>query len=351
MKFYIKHADKIAGLFVLLAIALLSAVLIFMGVNQRWFKKDYHFTARFTSAEGLTSGMPIKMKGFEIGKVSRITMDNQNIVIIDFHIYDTYYDRITPYSVLQLSTSPIGLGSSLVLHPGRVTAEPVPEGYEIPTSDSIQGKDMIARGLVDIPKGEDTINTLLGKVGPILDSVHSAVDSITLTVDSAHGALAGSEDFPEEGILVGLKDTIGEIKSLSENLRSQIIPILDKTYLSLANLEELSAQLKDTEGLVTRLIAPEGSIATLLSDDNELYGRIDSLLIKLDGIVENIKNFSDYVSDASPQVTALLDETRTTLEQGKDLLQGVSNNPLIRGGIPEKKDPNLIQSGLRDGGF
>ncbi len=55
--------------------------------------------------------MPIMLKGFEIGKISRISLNDQNEVDVRFSVEDTYYDRVQPNSVLELTSSPIGLGS------------------------------------------------------------------------------------------------------------------------------------------------------------------------------------------------------------------------------------------------
>ena len=61
MKFRIRFADQIAGFFILVAILALAATLIFIGINQRWFARNYSFRSRFESGGGLTAGMPIML--------------------------------------------------------------------------------------------------------------------------------------------------------------------------------------------------------------------------------------------------------------------------------------------------
>jgi phospholipid/cholesterol/gamma-HCH transport system substrate-binding protein len=253
MKFYIKHADTVAGVFILIAIAFLACILILMGINQRWFAKDYEFTSSFASGNGLSVGMPIKLKGFEIGKVDSISLDDHNLVSIEFHIYDTYYDKIRVNSVLQLATSPIGLGSTLVFHPGR-SPETMPEGSTIPSLDFPEGKRLAASGLVELPEGEDTITTILGKVGPILDSLRTTVDNITGVIDSLKATIAGEAQGPVGDIVMDARDTIGGTKLLVSDLKADIGVIMGKADVTLTNLQELTADLKETEGLVTRLI-------------------------------------------------------------------------------------------------
>ncbi len=42
MKFKIKFADQIVGLFIIIALVLFGTIVIMLGINQRWFSKNYH---------------------------------------------------------------------------------------------------------------------------------------------------------------------------------------------------------------------------------------------------------------------------------------------------------------------
>ena len=61
MKFKIRFADQIVGTFVLAAILAVAAVLVLIGVNQRWFARNYYFTTEFSSGSGLFVDMPISL--------------------------------------------------------------------------------------------------------------------------------------------------------------------------------------------------------------------------------------------------------------------------------------------------
>mgnify|MGYP000936447887 FL=1 len=87
MKFKIKYADQVVGIFVILAIISVSVLLIFMGINQRWFSKNYYYNTRFLSADGLKVGMAIKLKGFQIGQIDKISLSSRNEVEAVFYLY------------------------------------------------------------------------------------------------------------------------------------------------------------------------------------------------------------------------------------------------------------------------
>jgi phospholipid/cholesterol/gamma-HCH transport system substrate-binding protein len=174
MKFKIRFAEQVVGIFVLLAIVAVAAILIFVGVNQRWFARNYHFTSRFETGGGLAVGMPIMLKGFEIGKVSRVSLNEDNQVDIEFSIQDTYYGKVLPYSILELTSSPIGLGVTLKFHPGAKGGPPVEEGSFIPSLDIPEGRALVEQELVVIPRGEDVIGSVIAKVNPILEDADQA---------------------------------------------------------------------------------------------------------------------------------------------------------------------------------
>ncbi|MBN2875869.1 MAG: MCE family protein, partial [Spirochaetales bacterium] len=150
MKFKIKFADQIVGLFILVALVFFAVIVVLIGANQRWFAKDYFFTTVFQSATGAAPGTSIYMKGFTIGKIDTLTLNENNTVDAEFHIYDTYYDKVREYSILELTVSPIGLGSQLLFHPGLGETQ-LAEGAFIPTADSIEGQTIIEQELVAIP--------------------------------------------------------------------------------------------------------------------------------------------------------------------------------------------------------
>ena len=81
MRLRIRLINRIVGVFILLSLLGVAAAVILLGINQRWFRKNYHFYTEFRSGAGVEAGMPITLKGFEIGKVDRVTFDSQARVV------------------------------------------------------------------------------------------------------------------------------------------------------------------------------------------------------------------------------------------------------------------------------
>jgi phospholipid/cholesterol/gamma-HCH transport system substrate-binding protein len=312
MRFAIRFADKIVGLFVLLAIGGLLGVVIILGANQRWFAKSYHFFTVFQSAKGISRGMPITFKGFEIGKVDSLEMNVNNEVVVHYNIYDSYYPKVKLNSVIELASSP--LGSSLLFYPGRSHSSPLEEDSEIPSINSETGKSITTFRLAEIPdKSEDSISAILKNVDEITsqinvlvknnaDELDKMVKSLSAITVSLAGALEGQGSGPVAEIFNKFRDTA-------------------------RNIEALTA---DVNGLIPKLLDPTGG--------KEVYPKIYAILQNIENMSIELRRFADYLTGTEPQISGIL-------KQGKDVLEGISNNPLISGGITkELEQPSTIKS-------
>jgi len=340
MKFRIRFAEQVVGVFILVAILGVGAALVFLGLNQRWFARNYSFWSRFASAEGLSAGMPLKLKGFEIGKVDRIRLGRDNLVDMEFHVFDTYYGKVLPGSVLELTSSPLGLGTGLEFHPGAGGSAPLPEFSLIPSTDLEEGRKLLAKEAGAAPAGKDPIATLLAQVEPVLREIDATAAAIHAVADTLNGGLQGRGKGP-------LASTLNEVALTTKRVNA----ILAELETISANLAVTSAGLRDPTGLAKRLLDPKGSVATLLDDDNALYTQILKSLQELRSTITQLSEFTRFVNSTQPQILALLEQGRSALDQGQDVLEAVKNNPLLRGGIPPKRPQQTTFQSYRDEDF
>ncbi|MEW5817494.1 MAG: MlaD family protein [Spirochaetota bacterium] len=355
MKFRIRFADQIVGIFALIAITFLAGILILMGANQRWFAKNYHFTSRFKSGSGLSIGMAITLRGFQIGKVSSIALNASNEVDIGFYIFDTYYDKVLENSILELASSPLGLGGGLLFHPGKAPAARLSEHAFVPSLDLPEGQDLVKRNLVERPAVDDIITRLLGNIEPILKNVNTTLSSIDTLVKTVNETFKGDSQGPVGDMLADLKrltlklnSVIDDTSKRTNDLLESITVITGNVAAITGNVEETTAAIKDPTGLVTKVLDPQGSIKKILDDDNQLFNQIENILNGVNETINQLKAFSKFVNSTSPQISGMLTEGRQALDQGKDVLEGIKNNPLIRGGIPKQKEQPATFQSYRD---
>jgi phospholipid/cholesterol/gamma-HCH transport system substrate-binding protein len=350
MKFRIKYADKIVGLFVVVAALFLAAGIVVLGANQRWFAKDVRFVTRFASAAGAAPGAPIMMRGFQVGKMSKISLNADNEVDAEFVIYDKFYDKVKEYSLIEVATSPIGLGTQLFFHPGKGENRLEPGSF-IPVADSDEGKDLIERGLVDIPVKDDTITRLIASVAPLMEDVDKTVVTVNRTVTEVNRAIAGQSSSPLGSIVTDASDAVSNIEKMTKSLSAQANTLLASVNVIAKNLESTSEAIKDPTGLVPRLLDAKGSIKTLLDDKNQLYNSINGSVAELQKTLKNVQDITAGLNDEMPAVAVTLDQAQAAIKQAEDVLVGLKNNPLLRGGIPQRVERQSRSESMREGQF
>ena len=346
MKFKIRFADQIVGVFVLAAILAVAVVLILIGVNQRWFGKNYYFTSEFASGSGLFAGMPISLKGFDIGKISRMSLNDQNEVDVRFYVEDTYYNRVKPDSVLELTSSPIGLGTTLKFHSGKNNLPPVAEGAFIPSMDTDEGRQLVVDGKVDIPRDADVIGSVIAKLNPILDETRLTIVDIRRALNGQGGPLGT--------MVADLSRTPGRVNTALDEISGRINTVLDKVSVISDNVNAISVQTRGVIGdLSTNLDVISQNLKEMtgsLKNTQGLAKRL-SALKNVNAITAQMKSFADFINGTRPQVTSILEQGSNTLSSARDVLEAAKNNPLLRGGVPARATQGAPMSSFRDENF
>lgn len=333
MKFKIRYADQIVGFFVIAAVFILVAVVFLLGSNQRWFSKDYEFTALFDSASGLSEGMPIQYKGFVVGMVKKYSLNDDDTITTNIVIQDTYYDRMRVGTVLELSVSPIGLGNQMYVHPGK-GEELLPEHSQIPLWNSEEAGRLMRQGLVAFVQKDDTISTLISQASPLLAS-------LTFTLRQINNAFLGTGDSQLTKTLGGLSATLHNVAEITGSASGEIDTIISHLVETSANLEKMSAEFANPTGLLPKLI----------DEDGRIFDSVERSLLEVEAILSNIESATFMLQADFPQITVLLSELQTSLVKAQDVMDGLRNNPLLRGGIPEKVKADGTETAGRELAF
>jgi phospholipid/cholesterol/gamma-HCH transport system substrate-binding protein len=311
MKFKIRYADQIVGLLSILAIVALAFVIFMLGSKQRWFARDYRYYAVFTTASGITPGMPIQYRGFTIGNVKKTKLEPDDRVIVDFSIYSDYHDRVMEGSLVELFINPIGLGNAFYFHPGRGT-EGIAEGSEIPRMDSVDGKAIIESGLANIPKRDDTLPNIVAQINPLLTNING-------TLEQLNAAFAGKGKGPLADTMTGVGKIALDISEYTGEFDSVVQDIKSMT----AHLEALTR-------------SPHGFVPSLIDPDGTMFDNLEKSLASVSGTLDNVEDASSILKSQVPQIARMIEDLRIALVAGQDVLEGLRNNPLLRGGITDR---------------
>ncbi|MBB5225736.1 MCE family protein [Treponema ruminis] len=311
MKFKIRYADQIVGVFSLFALAALFALIFAIGASQNWFVKKNHYYSYFNSGSGLTVGMDVTYKGFAIGKIKNVKLEG-SMARVEFYILGEYADYAKEYSFVELITSPIGLGSSFVFYPG-VGSELLAPGSEIYRIDSVIAKEIIASRQIRLEGQEDSIGVLMKKISSIMDNVNSLLANI-------NSALSDNDEASTP-----IKQIVKNVDEITKNL---------SLFTNSINSED---------GAVPSLLGGE-----LSSDVSDVLKNISVVSEELSSIAGSADTIIDT---ALPEVDQILIKLNSTLVEAQDVLTGVKNNPLIRGGVPDRSKGKSSTSQLRSDDF
>ncbi|MDR2078631.1 MAG: MlaD family protein [Treponema sp.] len=341
MKFTVRLADQIVGAFIILALAALVFVIFMAGNSQRWFSRNYYFKTYFSSASGLSDNMPVLYKGFTIGRVKSFDLAEDDRVEVRFFIFDTYISRVRAGSLVEIMISPINLGNQFLFHPG-LGPDQIAEGDLIPAVSSPEGKFARASGLTQVPTRDDSISLILSRLSTTLDSANTALITITGLAAQIGDAFTGTGDTSIGRIVQNTEHAVAGIENMTEDLPEIISESLDTVMTEvepiIANLRDLSAKLND----------PDGTLSLLLRSDGEVYSSLVSALDSVSGTMHNLEKTSAFLPSQMPQLAVLISDFRNALKSAEDVLIALSNNPLLRGGIPERVETQSGGTSPRD---
>jgi len=333
MKFSIRFADQIVGALVILALAILVIVIFMLGKNQRWFVRDYEFTTYLTSASGISRNMSVQYKGFKIGEIKEIELANKRILMdgtevdevcveVSFTIYKEHGERVKVGSLVEIQSSPIpGLGNAFVFHPG--TDSKLLEGKIIPEVNSNEGKSVIESEKSSVAKADDSITNILNQVTGILETVNLALSGPKET-----------KDVPLEQIIQNVNGILSDLRVVTGALSEDLKPLIN-------SLDDIAKMLSD----------PNGAIRSILNSDGAIYNSLEDVIKSLAGIVKNLEKSSDILPEQLPQIVTIIKELSITVKSVQDVLTSISNNPLLKGGIPENTETGPSSAGSRNENF
>lgn len=325
MKFTFKYLDKVVGVFVFVSIIILTGVtFILLNDTFRFFREDSFYYANFNDARGL-SNADVVYKGFNIGKIKQTTIfedesNNQTYARATILIYEEFKNKVVVNSVFNKSTSPLG-GTTIEFIPNKQRSELIPEYNDILTLDSKEGKQLLEMGLIEAK--EDSLTGILKNIDEILQSLN---DDKNPEANSIARILVNVADITEQ---------INKDLLIVENILYSTDGIFD-------NIEDLSEEISNPDNLVGRLVDPEGKI---------IFEPINRSLESLADALSELNELSQFLNAQSGDIETILLEGKNTLQEAQDVMEGLKNNPLLRGGISEKPEQETMKETIRDRDF
>lgn len=251
-----RNLERKIGMFIATAVAAILIAAVLFGLQKDFFTKKY--SLRFTAdrGTGFTKGMPVKLSGFRIGRVTAISLNKQAMV-------DIYIEIDSDYRTWIRSDS---------------TAKLVKEG-------------LVGDSIIDISVGSAAKPPLEDK------------DSITYVKTKGLDELADEIAEKVKPVLIEVSDIISYINDPDGDLKKTI-----------RNAEELTRKLEDTRQNADRLLVTATDNVQLVTV--RATGVLDSTRNKIDGIdlnptITRVNNTIDHIDRKLP---LLLDKADATMD-------------------------------------
>lgn len=296
------RAEKIAGLFLFLALIGGIVFLFLIGQGKGWLKKYQSFLVRFPQSYNLEPGAAVKMFNTEIGTVSRlriVRIKDDNQVEVTIRVNNEYVHLIRGNSVAQVE-SPTILGSEfLSISPGSFAYPAIPPYGTIPS------------------RVKKTLADYLEEFQPE-ESLHKA-----------------------RQLLANLVEISEQFKAHEEKIRS-VLSQFDTAMTSVVEGRGTIGRLLMDRELYNRLQASVGKLEKILKNSEKITidvktstGKVPPLLERVKETMAQLQCILADVQKASGQLPELLETADDATRTGKEVVEAIKANPLIRLTLPK----------------
>lgn len=261
------------GIFVIIGTVLMAAALVLLGDYS--FKQYYKISAEFSDVSGLPKKAAVKLSGVEVGKVRRIYINNERVVV-EMQILK----GVPIYQGAQFlvgSTSVIG-SKFLQINQGKSSSGVIPEGTVMQGTDAVPLDQAVTRALNSV---EGLVNDLR-KDGRMAGSIQEILDNLRGVTSELHQMVAFSRPH--------IENSMEKIEAITARLDE----ILQKT-------DQLVAKVNNGDGVAGALISDpkmKDDVASAVSSLKEAAGTVKESL----GKVNKTRTFLQAEYKYSPEL-------------------------------------------------
>ncbi len=284
------------GLFVLLALVFLGALVILFGSLPTFFHPATLYTVRFTDAPGVAPGTPVRRSGVRIGAVRDVVLDDERgIVRVQLAIEPRFTIRRNEQPTL--ITGLLGTDASIDFVP-----QAPEEGQPVDRSAVEPGAELVGTR-------QATVNTLLNRASEVVPTTQETLNDMRKSMQRLERMAPLAED------------TMREYRDLARSLRESM-PDLRRTNREVG---ELARSAREALPDARRLAEDMGAASRTW---NRLGERLDTLVqTNQDRIVRSIENLNDTLARAANllsdentrNVTAILKNSRLASNRFDDI--------------------------------
>jgi len=222
--------ERMVGVFVLSAIAVLVFLLFSTIKSQNLFEEYFVIYGKLNSAEGLSTETIVQVSGIEVGKVSDIEITDDNHIMLTMHIYNRYHKLLRTDSRVKVSSlNATIIGKSII---GITAGSPDKPLLQADAVLDVQESGSVEDVISEAKKILAVINKMIyevsgvisavdaGKISSTIDSFDQMAENIKIfsqRMNSSEGALGAM--LYDKNIKENLSQSLANMKRATEDMK------------------------------------------------------------------------------------------------------------------------------------
>lgn len=286
-----------------IGLTVLTAIVIaFVGFkimrDQPFFKTSTTVYTKFNDVSGLTRGNPVYVKGFKIGSVREMRLEESDSTLVTLSIDEGV--EIPEGSVLYLKSSGL-LGNKFIeLNRNSGATKMIEDNsfivgiYDKGIMDELAEKgDQLSEQVSTSIQG---VESLINKLNGTLSEQNQ--DNITNTLEgfsklsSELNTLIDEKKEDVDAITQSIKNTLATMDDLSSENKEELASMIKNLESTSGKLDTLSAELNKStltlNNILNKIDSGEGTLGKLVSDPS-LYNNLDTLSVNLNQLIKDIQ--------------------------------------------------------------
>lgn len=348
MKIHLTYRERMAGLFVVMSMALVIVFVVGAAIQNKWFSARVTFHTYVMRGEGLRPGSPVLLSGIEVGEIGNLTIMDDNRIDVELVILEEHAFRVQRGSKAVIRRL-LGIGEKRIqLEAPPKKSERLPPGATIAVDEPLDILDAMAE--VDLGNYLETMDRAVNSMEVLLKKLEEnnrmermveAFDQIGPTMEKVN-YLLGEINEPMADLIKdpALKRTFhGADKVFNDPNMKKVMRNMSKTFEPdkvLAMIDQLNVTAKNLD----RMVEEGGDLQTTLSGANRLMndGRMDRMLTsmdrltdaeKLEGLIGNMAMLASQMAKIGPEIPAMSREMVITMRELSVVLKALQKTWLL----------------------
>lgn len=286
MKIRFNKFEKVAGLFVGLAILSCVVGMASIAIKQGWFSRKVKYQTELDSADGVHAGTVVQIAGLRVGQVIEVDLQSNDKVLVRFEVLEKFKAKVRGDSHVQMFRPFILADKVIEVSVGSDSEQELAVGSTIP---------MIATS--------DVMDLLSGKK---MGSMMASFDKLAESVKIAGDAFANPER------------------------THALVQMIDRLNPLVQNLNNMSVEVVKLTNLANKNIIP--SFSKEVPDFGKQMGQ---LVNNTNGLMTEFQKLTPAVSIIAPELPRTTKRAVEALDETVIVLKALQRSFLLRGNVED----------------